>query len=294
MVRGYSTSRIIAYCTWAVIVTALSGYLFFPADTMKTYVEKSFEYLSPGSVCKIGRVELLLPLRLSFNNIQITRGPDENGFLFVMDRLELSPVLMKFWKRARVEGELYSGEFTAEFRHNSQGKNFELADIKVQNVDVAEIRKTIGFVEREVTGTIGFFGYYEAKYALPFDGVGQGNVQLTLGSLELMQPVLSLAKLNFEKVVSAVRCEEATCAFSDGEMLGNEIDVTFTGALNFNSPLKLSSLQLNGYLVPQENFFNTHPDGNKLVQQLLYINKTDMLPFTVGGTLNWPTFRLSI
>lgn len=293
MITRNSASRILSYILCGLITTVLCGYLFFPTDKVRIYLEKTIDYWSPSSVCRIGKAELLFPLHLRFENIQIQKLGEGNDSTFVLDAVEFSPGL-KFWQKIKVNGELYAGLFQTELHHRHQKEMFELAKIRVEDVDVAEIIKNISSWKRNVTGEIRFSGSYEAKYTLPLNGSIKGNAELIGGSLELKRPVLSLTTLNFEKVISSVNCDATQCRLSEGEILGEEIDASFSGELSLSAPLLMSRLQLSGFLDPRESFFKTHPQGDKMVRQLLHINKSDMLPFTVGGTLQWPTFRLSM
>jgi len=300
MLRAFLTPRALFYLAYAAILTAVLVYVRFPVEKFKNYCEKHIEYLIPGSVCTIDQIVFRFPLLVRFENIKISKmgvgkskmGAGKSSEL-VVNRLEVSPVFKELWKTFNLEGELFSGVFSTQLHHNKKAKSFQFDNIDIKNIDAALVAKSIGDLNRNVTGTIDFSGDYQAKISQPFVGTGQATVQIISGSMDLLQPVLSLSTINFEQIVVDTTYDNSTISFGEGEIRGKELNGDFSGELQVASPLLNSTILFSGHLDPLDSFFKTHPLERKAVQQLLDHYKAKVLPFNVGGSLNRPTFRFS-
>ena len=155
------------------------------------------------------------------------------------------------------------------------------------------LRECIGITDRKLSGLIEFSGDYQAPNDHPSDGVGKGLVQVVNGSIGLLQPILGLSTIEFERLTVNVTQQKALLNFTDGELLGSQITVDFTGELHMISPLLNSNILLSGDLQPDDAYLGSHPKEQQFVQRLLQRYKMTVLPFKVGGTVKRPLFRFS-
>jgi len=293
MIRSIFSFRSLAYCSYALLLTAVLLYVRFPAEKFKKYCEKRVELVLPGSTCAIDSIAHHFPLSVDFENIKISKALDGQESEMVVDRLLISPVPLQFWRSFTVHGEIYSGLFDAALEIDRKTNSFQLDTLYAEGLDAGKIAAGIGVTEREVSGVVNFSGRYQGQSSNIGDGSGNGDVQIVSGSMSLMQPILALTTLEFEKLAVSVTYEKGSFGFLDGELLGKEMDVDFTGEMRMASPVVNSNIILSGHLQPDEDFLRNNPQEQQLVQRLLQRYKMTVLPFKVGGTVKRPLFRFS-
>ncbi|MGB3211248.1 MAG: type II secretion system protein GspN [Desulforhopalus sp.] len=286
--------RSFLYLVYAVVLTAVLLYVRFPAEKFKTYCEKRIEQVLPGSVCRIDRVGYRFPASASFETITISRPIDGQQAAMTVDRIDVTPEPLQFWKDFKLKGEIYSGLFEADLHLDSRTQTFSLSDIYLDGIDAGEFAAGIGLTDRKVTGVMAYSGTYQGKNSQPGDGTGNGLFQIEAGSMTLLQPILSLSSIEFEKLAFGVIHEEGVLRLVEGELLGKEVVADFTGDVKISSPLLHSNILLSGHLEPDGDFLRSNPEQQQVVQQLLQRYKMTVLPFKVGGTLKRPLFRFSM
>lgn len=293
MVHSVFSLRSLRYLAYAVMLTALLLYVRFPGEKFKNYCEKRIERLLPGSACTIEEIAYRFPSSAAFANIHITRTIDGQDNDMIVERLRITPEPLQFWRAYTLHGEMYSGLFTANLDVDSKTQQFHLTDIHVEGLELEKLAESIGLADRKISGIFGFKGDYQAASAHPNDGVGTGDVEVINGSMSLLQPILALSTIEFEKLTVGVSRQNGVIQFVDGELLGKEISAEFAGEMRLTSPLLQSSILLNGHLAPDEVFLRNHPREQQFVQRLLQRYKVTVLPFKVGGTVQSPLFRFS-
>lgn len=281
------------YCAYAVMLTALLLYVRFPTEKFKDYCEKRIERLLPGSACTIEEIAYRFPSSAAFANIHITRTIDGQDNDMIVEHLSITPEPLQFWRALTLHGEMYSGLFTANLDVDSRTQQFHLTDIHVEGLLVEKLAESIGLADRKISGIFAFKGDYQAASNHPSDGIGTGDVEVVSGSIGLLQPILALSTIEFEKFTVGVSRQNGVIQFVDGELVGKEISADFAGEMRLTSPLLQSILLLNGHLSPDEVFLRDHPREQQFVQRLLQRYKATVLPFKVGGTVQSPLFRFS-
>lgn len=292
MTSSLFSLRSLSYLAYAVILTAVFLYVRFPAEKFKAYCERNIEQLLPGSTCNIEKISFRFPLAAAFQQIRIARDIDGQAVETIIDRLVAIPEPLRFWRAFSLQGSMYSGRFEAKFDADRKNDTFQLAEIHLEGFEAGELATSVGIPDK-ISGTFAFSGEYQASNSAPADGTGQGVVQVSDGSLLLLQPILALPSIDFEKITANVSRQDGIIAFAEGELLGNEISADFTGELRLASPWSSSSILLSGHLQPDEAYLSNNPKEQQLVQRLLQRYKVTVLPFKVGGTVKRPLFRFS-
>jgi type II secretion system protein N len=285
--------RSLCYFAYAVLLTAVLLYVRFPAEKFKEYCEKRIERLLPGSACNVDHIGYSFPLSTVLENIVISRVVGGQESDMVVDRLAISPEPLLFWKAFKLKGEIYSGLFEAGLDFDTGAQTFQLENIRLEGLEAGKLAESIGLTDRKISGILGFSGSYQAPNSHPSDGSGEGVVEVVTGSMALLQPILALSTIKFEKIAVGVTRENGILRFIDGELLGEELIADFTGELRLVSPLLNSNIILKGHLEPDDGFLKSHPEEQQVVQRLLQRYKMTVLPFKVGGTVKRPLFRFS-
>jgi type II secretion system protein N len=293
MIHSIFSFRSLVYLAYAVLLTAVLLFVRFPAEKFKAYCEKRIERLLPGSACTIDHIVYRFPLSAAFETLKISRAIDGQESDLVVDRLVISPEPLQFWRSFKLKGEIYSGLFEAGLDFDKRAQTFQLANIHLEGLEAGDLAECIGITDRKISGIVEFSGNYQAKNSHPSDGTGKGVVQVVTGSMELLQPILALSTIEFEKVIVSVTHQNGMLSFAEGELLGKEIIADFSGELRMASPLLNSNILLSGHLEPDDGFLRNHPGEQQVVQRLMQRYKMTVLPFKLGGTLERPLFRFS-
>lgn len=286
--------RTVFYLAYALILTACLLYLRFPAEKIKLYCEKRVEYFLSDSDCSIARISYRFPFSVTFSNFQITRKVDERTSGFHLDHFTVTPDFSTFFRKFDIDGEIYDGSFFLKFEIDDAEKSFMLNGVSIQGLNTSKWVNDFNVLDRNVSGIAGISGNYQAMFSDPLAGTGKGELVLVDGVIELLQPVLSLSNLEFERITVETTQEKEVLRFSAGEVSGNQVNAEFAGEMRTTLPLLNSIIQLTGHLTPKEEFLAAHPEEKLVVDQLVRRYKMPALPFKLGGSLRSPTFRFSM
>ena len=173
-------------------------------------------------------------------------------------------------------------------------KIFQLKNIRLGKIDLATITASMPSIQREITGELTLSGKYKAKFDQPLTGVGGGNLLFTVGTMQLIRKVLKLDAIEFEEINIPWKYEDSVLKIAGGKMIGQQLDADFSGTLHPPFLPPVGDLKIRGLLVPAEQLLKDKPQIGRLVQRLMKQYKTPAVPFKLGGTLDKPTFRLSV
>jgi len=294
MNRDFFGFRPFFYLAYAIVLTAGLLYLRFPTEKFKLFCEKRIESYLTGSACSIDRIAYHFPFSLSVAKFQLTREADGKRSVFRVDQCAVTPDFSNLFKTFDVSGKIYQGDFFLKLSIDGAEKSFQLNDLSVKGFNMDEWANDFNLLDRKLSGIVEYSGHYQAKFASPLDGMGKGKLVAVDGSMELLQPVLSLSNVAFERIAVDMTHEEKVVKFTGGEMSGKEINADFTGEMRTTSPFLNSSILLSGHLSPTEGFLTAHPEEKKVVEQLLRRYRKSDLPYKVGGSVGRPTFRFSL
>jgi len=287
--------RFFLYLLYGVVLTAVLLYVRFPGEKMRVYCEHRIDDVMGNGRTSIGKISYYFPATVEFNRVKISGQPvkGKNNEI-VVDRLRLSPISDGSLKSWEVDGELYSGIFKATLKIQMEEKFFQLKDISLEKVDIAAVTASIPAIQREITGNVTVSGEYKAKFDQPLAGGGSGNFHLGEGAVQLVRPILTLDVIDFEEINIPWKYADSTFQITEGKLLGMQLDADFSGTLKPPFLPPAGDLNISGLLIPGEQFLKDKPQIGRLVQRLMKQYKTSAVPFRMGGTLNKPSFRLSV
>ena len=291
MMQFTSSSRLFLYMIYAVLLTAVLLYIRFPTDKFKSFCEQQVEQTLNASDCSIKRIHYSFPISVVFEKIQIIKSSGEQQSVVTIDQFKFKPGIT-FWKTFKILGDLYSGTFRATLSLDKDKKSYSLTDIVVNNLNLNNILKDQGIVERKVTGSLGGSGKYSAEWKSPTNGEGKGRIEVKTGEIEFLQPILSLSAIDFNRINLDISVGEKI-NLQQGKLKGKNLNADFEGSIDVMDSLLACRVRLSGLLEPNREFLQSHPMEAKMVKQYAKRYKKSALPFKVGGTIANPTFRFS-
>jgi type II secretion system protein N len=285
------SSRFFLYVLYAIVLTFTLLYVRFPAEKFKIFCEQQVEQLFTDTSCNIADIGYGFPAAIVFEKVEIGKMEGEQRSVVVVDQIKIHPGI-KFWNTLKIGGELYSGTLKASLIVDRAEKTYRLVDIVLKNLNLDEIVKDQGIVNRKVTGNLGGSGNFQAQWATPSNGQGKAQIKISSGSLEFLQPVLSLPALRYDQISFDMSYTEQL-DIGRGKLKGADINAEFEGNVNIMTSLLTSRVNMSGLLEPRREFLQTHPLEAKMVKQYAARYKRSALPFKLGGTVSNPTFRFS-
>lgn len=287
--------RFFLYLVYAIVLTGVLLYVRFPAEKVKMYCEHRLERVIANGKASITKIDYHFPATVEFRKVKIAvQSANGKSNEIVAERLRLFPKpdgLLTSWG---VVGELYSGVFEARLEIDLGENIFGLKDIRLEKADIAAVAAGMSAIQREIRGDLTVTGEYKAKFNQPLAGRGKGSLHLGHGTVQLVRPILTLDLIDFEEINMGWEYGDNTFRIIEGKMTGQQLDADFSGTLESPFFPPLGGLDLGGLLIPREEFLEDKPQIERLVQRLMKQYKEPAVPFRVGGTLNNPTFRLSV
>jgi type II secretion system protein N len=276
----------IIYFLYACLLTGVLLVVRFPAGTLRHYCTGAMERILPGTTCSIGGINYDFPLTLCMRDIRVTRLHSPEDILVVIKDL---------WVRAeprqsgaRLLAEAYGGRH--ECRLQIRGKVLTLADIKIRHLDLGQWGGLQGLLGRKVSGFLDVTGTYMGRWGELMAGEAKGVVAVREGSVELLQPILSLNTLNFQNVETEFHLQNQSVTMAKGNLHGVEFNGTFAGILQLTEPLGSGALGVSGELTPLAPA-DADPQWKNRASILQTRYKQTTLPFVISGTLAGPLFR---
>lgn len=276
---------------YAVLLTLTLLYIRFPSLEFKAYCERQIKKALHLSSCNIEEIRYGFPYSIIVNRLDLKKTVAETQTRVVIDQLSLRPA-MRFWNTFKISGSSYSGSINSKLTVDWNKHHYKLTDTVAVGLDVAEMLKDQGITNRKMNGK--FDGSTTLSGTWDPDPIieGKARIALTKGKIELLQPVLSLAAIDFEKILFDISIEEQI-KLQQGKLKGENINASFEGSIDLMNTLANSRIRLSGLLEPQREFLQTHPLEAKMVQQYAKRFRQNGLPFKMGGTMGTPTFRFS-
>jgi len=294
MIGSIFSFRSFVYLVYAVALTAVLLYVRFPTEKFRIYCEHRLEQVLANGRCTIGEIAYHFPAAIEFRKVKIAQPQGNNNSGIMLDRLRLSPAPEGFLKYWQVDGELYTGLLSATLAVQLKEKMFQLKAISIKKADFAAITSGVPSFQRKITGELSFSGEYKARLDQPLVGSGNGSLRLIAGTIDLMQQILTLDTIDFKEINSLWKYGDSVLTLAEGKMIGEQLDAEFEGTVEAPFLPPVGGLNINGFLVPGDNFLKDNPQIDRLVQRLMRQYKKSAVPFRLGGTLDKPTFRLSM
>ncbi|MCI5125816.1 MAG: type II secretion system protein GspN, partial [Candidatus Electrothrix sp. AR5] len=242
------------YLLYTIVVVALLLWYKFPADALKSRIEKDLNMMTPAQQWVVQEIALLPPFYVQLRNISIT-GKEEKKVLLVVKTMNLRPDFMT-WKK--------TGNITAQYKINLLGGTMvgrlglakdrsaleydgAMQGVKIDNKELAFIRQEY---QRTVRGTLS--GNFSGVRKLKKNTQSlQGKFTFAQGEIGLQQPVLGMKQLDLDSIETELDFAGGTISLSRGKITSPLFAADFKGHLRTAVPCRLSRIQLTGSFQPK-------------------------------------------
>lgn len=285
--------RLIKFSGYLLYTLAVLLFLLwykFPADALKSRIEKDLNMMTPTLQWVVKEIALLPPFNVQLRNISLT-GKEEKKVMFVVKTMNLRPDLM-IWKKtgdiaAKYTLNLLDGTIAGRLGlakdRNALEYDGTIQAIRIDNKELAFIQQEY---QRTIRGTLSgnFSGVRKLKKSTH---TLQGKFIFAKGEIGLQQPVMGMEQLDFDSIETELNFAEGTISLSRGRITSPVFAANFKGRLHTTVPCRLSRIQLTGSFQPGQKFTDS-VDSPSLVRMLKKGAQKVDLPFTVNGLLHKP------
>lgn len=285
------SSRFILYMAYAFVLTVTLLYIRFPSAEFTAYCEQRFEKALNLSSCNIENVGYNFPYYVTLKNISLQKTVSDTQTRFLIDQISVRPG-MRFWNTFKISGSTYSGSINSKLKIDWNESSYTLTDTVAVGLNISEILRDQGITNRKINGKLDGSTTLNGGWKSNSTVEGKARIAVTKGNIELLQPVLALTEIDFDKIVFDLSLTEEI-ELQEGKLKGKEINASFEGNITVMNSFQESRLRLSGLLEPKREFLQTHPLEAKMVKQYAKRFKKNGLPFKMGGTIATPTFRFS-
>ena len=282
--------RIFAYLLYTLAVLAIMLWYQFPADAAKTRLESELHSLTPNLQWKIGSIGLVLPADIRFSDIKISGSREQRRPLFTLDSLFLRPDLRTYLQSQKMSVEYRLGALDGRVNGRmilADDHNSLRFDGNAKGIKINGLQKILQELHRNVSGTLS--GSFTGKGQVRGPGINelQGNVLLEKGGISFQKPVLGMKRLAFTQVASRIKYKSGKIYLEDGRIESRLLAGEFSGTVKPVGGIALSTLKLNGALIPRPEFLSGL--GNDMAVNLLKKQlREGKLPFIINGSLKEP------
>lgn len=279
-----------AVALYGVVLLGILLYLRFPETAFRQYCELRVEKIFPQVDCTIARVSFGFPAQLVFEEIRFELENAEKTLLLEDPQLVVSPIWKHFGNRISLRSRAYGGSHTAEIDIDAENNRVEIAHFVVENIDLEQVPFFEGKLDRTLRGILSGSGSAVLRQEGFAVITAQGNGSITNGEIGLKNPILGLNSLDMDSGSADFAVKAQKISLRKGEVEGPKIKADFQGDITLAGTLSASDIAVEGSLIPLQSLTQENRRVRQFITGLQKKNRSNALPFRIGGTLGNPAF----
>lgn len=293
--RNSKPRKYLGYILFSILLLVALLYFRFPSEALKTYVQRTADEMSPHYQVSIGNAEVAFPFGVNLLATTVVPRTSPGTRVFFTEKLFIRPELISFLMghlKYRFECAAYNGEVTGILRFQGRDMDgpftttLELSDIRMADHD--DLAALIG---RSVKGTVGGTINYSGQPDLLINGTGEANLMFSDGSVQLLEPILGLAAVNFDSLRIKMVLDKRKISLTDVALEGPDLKGTLSGTVSLRKNFYSSRLSLRGSIEPLEGM----PGGKDTSDAMKFLKRglrRGKISFVIRGTPRDPRIRL--
>jgi len=276
----------ILYLAFFGIVTVFFLYYFFPKEQIENYLDYQVFRIDPDLRLAVGDLRLSIPpyARISDAIVSYRQQP-----VVRISLARVRPGLGAVLKRgtlAAFKGHAHKGRFDGKIiRGDMTAARIDLSDIEIDDIDGMQSIPGVSLSGR-MTGRI----ILSEEDARP----GPGRIDLTVSdcTVALARALFDIKMIRFDQIELKLDLKGPAVRIRRLEMKGPQMNATFEGQVELQSPFNSSRLKLTGKIQPHAEFMVRL---KKKIPEPLWPSKQLLrsgVPITISGTIAKPAFGL--
>ena len=285
----------IGYLLYCVLLTAALLYYRFPSESIADYLESVVAKANPRIILSLESLRPGFPLSVDLIDAKISLKKAPRKPLLRVKNVSLRPEAWAFLHGTPVyhfDVYAYAGNIKGDVRFENQELMAPFTTtMKLKDLHIGRHPYLSPLIGRDVSGILGGDIVYTGQYTNLIEGVGEAILSISEGRVKLLQPILGLESLQFDRLSMKITLKNKKVALSDVGLEGRAVKGQLSGIIILNNDIPASRLDLRGTLEPLGGLFgNLKGDSNSL-KFLRKSLKSLKRSFVIRGTFRDPEFK---
>jgi len=289
------SKKYFGYAFYSILLTF--GLLFyrFPSDAYRDYFQAITNSINPQLLLLIEKIHPSFPFGLNLLHPKLSLKADPNIRVFVAENLLIRPGLRSFLKEESIyyfDCLAYDGDLKGNIRFEKTGTKTPFStSIELKDICIDDFARLSDLIEGNIRGILGGSITYGGNYNLLIDGIGEANLRISDGHVELLYPILSFKSIDFDEMLIKMSLGNRTIDLASVELKGRVIHGALSGTVSLKKEISQSRLNLKGTIMFLASPDKRNKDASETLGLFLKNRKRNKLSFMIHGTLTEPKLK---
>ncbi len=281
-----------AYLLFTLVVLVCFLWVLFPTATVKQWLEFRAGRQFPSCTFQLDRL-WVYPGMVLVQGVHVRKHTHAHEEVARIDRIRIYPDIRSLLRTHRL-GWHYrvaalSGTATGQVRKAGKNGPF-LGEVHLQGMHLGQMLFLRQLFNRKISGLLS--GKAEGNWTDPGHQHVKGQVILEKGVIGLVQPVLGLERLDYDRLGFTWHWRDGVVRIGDGTLSSPFLSADFKGNITLGAVPALSQVRLDGNIALRPEFFSGLESG-AMVQFIRQQQMNGRLKVSITGTLMAPGIAVS-
>jgi type II secretion system protein N len=238
------------YSIYAVALAIFFVYYLFPTERLKTFVVMQVSRINPALRVTVAKARLMLPPGVRLQQVQVDH--DNTPLLFADDFAILPHLKTLLSDRKRYSFRMKSSEGEVTGTAEIDGTRPAAIDALVAGLKLSGVPFLKRLSANHIEGILdGKFAYVAASGKPEVLNI---NLDINKMAVTLGTPFFTLDQVRFDKVHADAVLRNRRLEITRVALTGEQVEGNLAGSVSLNTDLMQSVVNLNGTVMPQEQF----------------------------------------
>jgi len=285
----------VGYLLYCVLMTVGLLYYRFPSESIAAYLESVVAKANPRILLSLESLRPGFPLSVDLIDARISLKKEPRRPMLRMKNVSLGTEGWAFLHGVRVyhfDAHAYDGNMKGDVRFENQKSTTSFTTtMKLKDLNIGRHPYLSPLIGRDVSGVLGGDIVYTGQYANLIEGVGEAILNISEGRVQLLQPILGLESLQFDRLSMKITLRNKKVVLSDVGLEGRAVKGQLSGTIILNNDLPASRLDLRGTIEPLGGLLGDLKGDSNPLKFLRKSLKSLKRSFVIRGTFRDPEFQ---
>jgi type II secretion system protein N len=285
----------LGYLIYTVLLTTGLLYYRFPSDTIQAFLVSKVAGADPPMVLSVKTLRPSFPPGVDLVDVELSLRETPQQDLLRAGSISIAPAAWSFLSgapRYHFDIHAYNGDMAGHVRFERHAIEAPFtAFLRLKGLHIGLHPYLLSFLGRDVAGVLHGDIHYAAQPNRLMEGAGQGTMVISDGRVTLLQPVLGLKAIDFDRLTVKMALKDRRVSLTHVELEGRTIKGELSGTIILNADLSTSRLDLKGTMEPLGGLLENMKGNTATLSFLRQGLKKLRRSFVIQGTFRNPVFR---
>ena len=285
----------VGYLLYCVFLTVGLLYYRFPSESIAAYLESALAKANPRILLSLEGLRPGFPLSIDLIGAKMSFKKAPQKPVLSVKKLSLRPEAWAFLHGTQVyhfNVHAYEGNLKGNVRfEDPERMDFFRASIQLKDLRIGRHPYLSPLIGRDVSGVLGGNIVYTGQYDNLIEGVGKAVLDISGGSVKLLQPILGFESLQFDRLSVKMNLKNKKMTLSDVSLKGPAVKGRLSGTIILNNNFQASRLDLKGTIEPLGGLFGNLKGESNSLKSLRQKLKNLQRSFIIRGTFRNPQIK---